>query len=276
MSRKNKTINQNLKATHQTFRLWKQTSKHNKGGRQPKHVGSTQIKKLKHFGLQPVPFCFAKIEMYYDQSRSMGQDENSEKKYLLSRLEELLRLEKQQVNADLKARRKQLGETRLGQKDEFDGLQRKHQEEIALMRLRQQEERRRVEAHFLDKADHLRKEVELLENEMESMNSPSQLANLALDPSLLSFTCSTPTTMSTSSSLMAGPPTSELEAELQCCGCLKVCQPPTKIYQCSEGDLLCSSCLPPTLATCPACGMHLQGRTSRNKALEKLALKLIC
>jgi len=207
-------------------------------------------------------------------ARSMGQDENSEKKYLLSRLEELLRLEKQQVNADLKARRKQLGETRVGQKDEFDGLQRKHQEEVALMRLRQQEERRRVEAHFLDKADHLRKEVELLENEMESMNSPSQLANLALDPSLLSFTCSTPT-LSTSS-LMAGPQTSELEAELQCCGCLKVCQPPTKIYQCSEGDLLCSSCLPPTLATCPACGMHLQGRTSRNKALEKLALKLIC
>ena len=216
----------------------------------------------------------ARIEIYQNQLRSMGQDENSEKKYLLSRLEELLRLEKQQVNADLKARRKQLGETRVGQKDEFDGLQRKHQEEVALMRLRQQEERRRVEAHFLDKADHLRKEVELLENEMESMNSPSQLANLALDPSLLSFTCSTPT-LSTSS-LMAGPPTSELEAELQCCGCMKVCQPPTKIYQCSEGDLLCSSCLPPTLATCPACGMHLQGRTSRNKALEKLALKLIC
>ena len=32
----------------------------------------------------------------------------------------------------------------------------------------------------------------------------------------------------------------------------------------------------PALATCPACGMHLQGKTSRNKALEKLALKLIC
>jgi len=57
-------------------------------------------------------------------ARSMGQDENSEKKYLLSRLEELLRLEKQQVNADLKARCKQLGETRAGQKDEFEGLQR--------------------------------------------------------------------------------------------------------------------------------------------------------
>ena len=170
----------------------------------------------------------------------MGQDENSEKKYLLSRLEELLRLEKQQVNADLKARRKQLGETRVGQKDEYDGLKRKHEEEIALMRLRQQEERRRVEAHFLDKADHLRKEVELLENELESMNSPSQLANLALDPSLLSFTCTTPSTMNNS---LAGPASSDLEAELQCCSCLRVCHPPTKIYQCSEGDLLCFSCL---------------------------------
>ena len=40
--------------------------------------------------------------------------------------------------------------------------------------------------------------------------------------------------------------------------------------------LITSTTLPPTLSTCPACGMHLQGRTSRNKALEKLALKLIC
>ena len=53
--------------------------------------------------------------MYHPQFRSMGQDENSEKKYLLSRLEELLRLEKQQVNAiaNLKACRKKLSLFRL-------------------------------------------------------------------------------------------------------------------------------------------------------------------
>ena len=35
-------------------------------------------------------------------------------------------------------------------------------------------------------------QVELLENEMESMNSPSQLASLALDPSLTLSCSSTP------------------------------------------------------------------------------------
>jgi len=195
-------------------------------------------------------------------ARSMAQEENSEKKYLLSRLEELLRLEKHQVNSDLKARRKQLVETRGGQKEELSSLQQKHEEELVRLRRRHAEECRKMEDIYLDKAEHLRKEVELLENEMESMNSPSQLASLALDPSLTLSCSSTP-----------APQLTELEEELQCCGCRAVCRPPTRIYQCSEGDLLCSSCLPPTLTTCPECGHALKGQTSRNKVLEKLAVK---
>jgi len=195
-------------------------------------------------------------------SRSMGQDEVSEKKYLLSRLEELLRQENRQVNSDLKARRKQLGDTTRGQKEELATLQQKHNEELALMRRRHEEECRRLETTYIDRADNLRKEVELLENEMESMAAPGQLASLALDPNL-SMTCSPG----------PGPVLSELELELQCCGCRRVCRPPTKIYQCPEGDLLCDSCVPPILSTCPDCGTQLQGQTSRNKVLEKLAVK---
>ena len=145
----------------------------------------------------------------------MAQEENSEKKYLLSRLEELLRLEKHQVSSDLKARRKQLVETRGGQKEELSSLQQKHEEELVRLRRRHAEECRKMEDIYLDKAEHLRKEVsvvtcedkvikkllknlgtelqvELLENEMESMNSPSQLASLALDPSLTLSCSSTP------------------------------------------------------------------------------------
>jgi len=196
-------------------------------------------------------------------ARSMEQDTVSEKKYLLARLEELLNQEKKQVNSDLKARRKQLGETTQGQREELTLIQQKHNEELKVMRLKHQEECCRLENHFLDRADHLRKEVELLENEMESMASPSQLASLALDSSL-SLPCCSPAPR---------PLLSELEQELQCCGCQIVCRPPTKIFQCPEGDLVCGSCLPPILVNCPDCGCGLQGQTSRNKVLEKLALK---
>merc|ERR1719342_126109 len=66
---------------------------------------------------------------------------------------------------------------------------------------------------------------------------------------------------------------SELELELQCCSCQEVCRPPASIYQCPEGDLLCGACLPPKVLTCPDCGIDLEGNTSRNKVLEKLAVK---
>merc|ERR1712192_41216 len=109
-------------------------------------------------------------------------------------------------------------------------------------------------------AEHLRKEIELLENEMGQM--PVELASALEEQARLEVSAK-----ATSSQL------SELELELQCCSCQKVCRPPASIYQCPEGDLLCGACLPPKVITCPDCGINLEGNTSRNKVLEKLAVK---
>ena len=89
-----------------------------------------------------------------------------------------------QVNADLKARRKQLGETRSGQREDISMMNNKHQVELVKMKQRHDEECKMLDDDYLDRADNLRKDVELLENEMESMNAPGQLASLALDSSL--------------------------------------------------------------------------------------------
>ena len=89
-----------------------------------------------------------------------------------------------QVNADLKARRKQLGETRSGQREDISMMNNKHEVELMKMKQRHDEECKMLDDDYLDRADNLRKDVELLENEMESMNAPSQLASLALDSSL--------------------------------------------------------------------------------------------
>ena len=88
------------------------------------------------------------------------------------------------MNADLKARRKQLGETRSGQREDISMMNNKHQVELVKMKQRHDEECKMLDDDYLDRADNLRKDVELLENEMESMNAPGQLAGLALDSSL--------------------------------------------------------------------------------------------
>ena len=50
--------------------------------------------------------------------------------------------------------------------------------------------------------------------------------------------------------------------------------PPEKIYQCEEGDLLCSMCKANTnIRVCPECNTKLPEVLARNKALEKLARK---
>ena len=188
-----------------------------------------------------------------------------------------------QVNADLKARRKQLGETRSGQRDDISLMNNKHEEELIKMKKRHDEECKMLDDDYLDRADNLRKDVELLENEMESMNAPGQLASLALDSSL-SIPCSP----------APGPRLSELVTSAYCqyepsyllgvraavlqlqegvqatyqdlpgrLGVVSIF--PCSCAQCPEGDLLCSSCLPPCLLSCPDCGCGLQGQTSRNK-----------
>merc|ERR1712025_159037 len=189
-------------------------------------------------------------------------DYGSEKEYLVRRLEELLNQEKKQVNADLKARKKQLKETKVTQKGDMDFLLAKQQKELEEMWARHAKEDDLLEDHFLDRGEELRKEIELLENEMENMKSPSQVINSAL-PSLersYSGTNSNRTDLS------------DIEDEIKCCSCQILCKPPLKIYQCPEGDLLCEKCKP-KIRSCPECGINLEGKISRNKGLENIAKK---
>jgi hypothetical protein len=47
-----------------------------------------------------------------------------------------------------------------------------------------------------------------------------------------------------------------------------------QIYQCDEGDLICQRCKDNSgLKRCPECNVPLNGKLTRNKALEKLARK---
>lgn len=65
-----------------------------------------------------------------------------------------------------------------------------------------------------------------------------------------------------------------LEKELTCVSCSWVCWPPSRIFQCSEGDVLCEECAGGNrgLPRCPECDADLTRiKAVRNKALEKLA-----
>merc|ERR1711972_280265 len=102
-------------------------------------------------------------------------------------------------------------------------------------------------------------EIAKLEDELERLAAPSQL---------LSSLSSTP-----NATISPAPPVkaelSELEQELQCCACSHVCAPPSLIFQCPEGDLICGTCRDSGLKSCPSCRLDLAGQTSRNKVLEK-------
>ena len=69
-----------------------------------------------------------------------------------------------------------------------------------------------------------------------------------------------------------------LEKELTCVSCSHICLPPEKIFQCEEGDLLCSKCEEnkDKLQFCPECNSKLPETLARNKALEKMARKHYC
>merc|ERR1711874_870040 len=98
-------------------------------------------------------------------------------------------------------------------------------------------------------------EIRILNEKLESINIP--VTFLPLSPA-----------SSNASNNQRVSALSELELELQCCSCGQICSPPTKIYQCSDGDLLCDNCrADPTLETCPVCNIPLAGQTSRNKVL---------
>ena len=135
-----------------------------------------------------------------------------------------------------------------------------------------------VEEEAEDKVEHLRKEIELLENEMNQL--PNEFVAALQEVKEKERPCQKNAKLS------------ELELELQCCSCQEVCRPPACIYQvkktrfsvkkvtenqvkkgslssnqlnvnafliyhsarcfksslalqCPEGDLICGQCLPP-------------------------------
>jgi len=189
-------------------------------------------------------------------ARTMDMDMSKE--YLLKRLEELLTQERKQLTDDLKRRKEQLRETRNNQANEIESLDKMHKEELRKMRNSHAQQFSNLECDYLDHAENLKKEIELLENEKDNMAAPADLISTYLVPGQVKQT-----------------QVSELEAELECCSCGHICKPPCKIYQCPEGDLLCQKCkeMTESLTTCPRCHSGLVGQVSRNKGLEKIAAK---
>ena len=122
------------------------------------------------------------------------------------------------MGKDLEARRTQLKEVKQLHREEDAHLTKVHTKQLEEMWRRHEVELLDVEEEAEDRAEHLRKEIELLENEMRQLPSDLVLeaqAKLEVSPKTSN----------------AGSQLSELELELQCCSCQKVCRPPASIYQ---------------------------------------------
>ena len=104
-------------------------------------------------------------------------------------------------------------------RDEDAHLTKVHTKQLEDMWRRHEMELLEVEEEAEDRVEHLRKEIELLENEMGQLPADlllkAQQAKQDVSPSGQS----------------GGSQLSELELELQCCSCQKVCRPPASIYQ---------------------------------------------
>jgi len=191
----------------------------------------------------------------------------SEKEVLLRRLKELIEVEEKQVREDIEERKKQLAEAEEQHRKKAEKVKASHAREEEEMMRRHQQERESMQARHTAEEERIKGEINKLEEELESMIAPSLL---------LSSLTSTQKSPSVAKVVQVKPELSELEQELQCCGCRSVCFPPTKIYQCPEGDLICEKCKgggKTRLETCPACKVELAGMISRNKVLENIAKK---
>ena len=136
------------------------------------------------------------------------------------------------MGKDLEARRTQLKEVKELHRDEDAHLTKMHTKQLEEMWRRHEVELLEVEEEAEDRAEHLRKEIELLENEMGHLP-----ADLVLEAQAK---------LEVSPKSSAGSQLSELELELQCCSCKKVCRPPASIYQ-VEAII---DCIITTLAIC--------------------------
>ena len=123
------------------------------------------------------------------------------------------------MGKDLEARRTQLKEVKQLHREEDAHLTKVHTKQLEEMWRRHEVELLDVEEEAEDRAEHLRKEIELLENEMGQL------------PADLVLEAQAKLEVSPKTSTDAGSQLSELELELQCCSCQKVCRPPASIYQ---------------------------------------------
>jgi len=187
----------------------------------------------------------------------------TEKEALLKRLKELLEGEGRQVADDLALKKRQLEEVEEERCKRVRMLKEAHKKEEEVMMASQKQQLEEQTSRHRGEEARIGQEIAKLEDELERLAAPSQL---------LSSLSSTP-----NATISPAPPAkaelSELELELQCCSCSKVCAPPSLIFQCPEGDLICGTCKDSGLKLCPSCRLELAGQTSRNKVLEKIAKK---
>ena len=196
------------------------------------------------------------------------ENSGSEKEVLLKRLKELFSSEESQVDRELQERKVQLSvlETEFLKKtNELKAILKA--DELALAE-RQTRELNSVKAAHVAEEERIEREILKLEAELESILAPARLlSSLA--------TTGTPRVSEPPRPRAEKAELCELETELECCGCGRVCAPPRQIFQCPEGDLLCQDCRDgggPQV--CPACSCHLgPGLLSRNKVLENIARK---
>jgi len=191
----------------------------------------------------------------------LGEGE-TEKEGLLRRLRELLEVEGRQTKDDLASKKKALLGVEERRRGELERLKEEHRKEEEEVLRRQMVEREEQGVRHQGEEERIGVEIHKLEEELERLQAPSQLLNS------LSTSQPSPTPRPEAKAEL-----SELEQELQCCACSRVCGPPTLIYQCPEGDLICGNCKTDTLAHCPSCRLVLAGQTSRNKVLENIARK---
>ena len=177
----------------------------------------------------------------------------------------LIEVEGGQVDKDLESRRIQLQNLESLHNNKVDELKSvcslAEQERIE----QQVRERELLQEKHCTEEDRIKREISKLNEELQNVLTPFELISSL-----------TPAQKSTTKVAPVKPELTELEHELQCCGCGKVCCPPNKIYQCPEGDLICESCRGPAdsrLKNCPSCGVELAGLISRNKVLENIAKK---
>ena len=199
-------------------------------------------------------------------SNSNNNEVEGEKEILLRRLKELMISEESEVERNIQETKIKLSnleseylKTVAHLKEEFA----KEEEELLKV---QQEEVEALKKSQVTEEQRIVNEIRKLESELECILAPSKMLSALRDNNVQED-------KKTVAMVSQNPELSDLEQELQCSNCMKVCAPPGMIFQCPEGDLLCESCRE-TVQSCPACNISLcPALLSRNKVLENISKK---